>query len=394
MKADAGYGMAMEFDGESYVDCGTDPSLDITGPISMAIWIRPGTDGNVETAPLCKADASAGWSWQLRYGWNTDKPTIMGLQFNATGGSVWIFVNQDLAIGEWYHIAASHDGATVKCYLDGVETDSAPMTDFAGGPSTLLIGSDGWRSDWIGAIDEVAIYNRDLSGGEARYLAGYRAPVDPGNEGLVAHYTMENDATDSSGNNLNGTLVGDPGFVDGVAGMALELDGVDDRAAIADDPAFDAMSETFTITAWIKLSAEGTTGRRPILSKELQPDPDGRGWEFKVDNGQLAMQLYSPVEGEGKLTVTGTTALEADQWVHVAGIYQADGPERFYINGVLDHEQELVTALQANASPANIGAYIWSPTGYQAYFAGLIDEVRAYSRVLSEPEIRYLAGDE
>ncbi len=172
MKADAGYGMAMEFDGESYVDCGSDASLDITGPISMSIWIRPGTDGSVETAPLCKADTSAGWSWQLRYGWGSGgKPTIMGFQFNATGGSVWIFVNQDLAIGEWYHIAASHDGATVKCYLDGVETDSAPMTDFAGGPSTLLIGSDGWRSDWIGAIDEVAIYDRALSEAEVLELA-------------------------------------------------------------------------------------------------------------------------------------------------------------------------------------------------------------------------------
>ena len=61
MEGLAGYGMAMEFDGESYVDCGNDARLDITGPISMAIWIRPGTDGSVETVPLCKADASAGW---------------------------------------------------------------------------------------------------------------------------------------------------------------------------------------------------------------------------------------------------------------------------------------------------------------------------------------------
>jgi len=167
--------MAMDFDGDGdYVDCGNDPILDITGPISMSIWIRPDTDGSVETAPLCKADASAGWSWQLRYGWNTDKPTIMGFQFNATGGRVWVYVEQDLPIGQWYHIAASHDGATVKCYLDGVETDSAPMTDFAGGPSTLLIGSDGWGSDWIGAIDEVMIYNRALSDLEILYLAGNR----------------------------------------------------------------------------------------------------------------------------------------------------------------------------------------------------------------------------
>jgi len=174
----AGYGTAMEFDGESYVDCGFDPRLDITGPISMGIWIKPGTDGSVETAPLSKADSVRGWSWQLRYGWGSDKPTIMGFQFNGTDDRVWVYVNQDLAVGEWYHVAGTHDGETVRCYLDGLETDSAPMTSIVGGPSSLLIGSDGWRSDWIGAIDEVAIYDRGLSVSEILYLAGFRAETN------------------------------------------------------------------------------------------------------------------------------------------------------------------------------------------------------------------------
>lgn len=169
----AGYGMAMEFDGESYVDAGKDPALDLTSALSVSIWIRPGTDGSVETAPLSKADASAGWSWQLRYGWFTAKPTIMGFQFNVTDGSrAWVYVNQDLAVGEWYQVAGTYDGATLKCYLDGVETDSTPMAGIVGSASSLLIGTDGWRSDWIGAIDEVAVYNRALSAGEILYLAG------------------------------------------------------------------------------------------------------------------------------------------------------------------------------------------------------------------------------
>jgi len=40
----------------------------------------------------------------------------------------------------------------------------------AGGPYTLLIGSDGWRSDWIGAIDDVRIYDRALSEAEVLEL--------------------------------------------------------------------------------------------------------------------------------------------------------------------------------------------------------------------------------
>jgi len=400
----AGYGTAMEFHGlgaagggGDYIDCGNDASLDIAGPISIALWIKPGADDpegqGTETAPMAKAMSGIDpWNWQVRYGWGSPQP-YMAFTFN-TSPRAWAYVGQNLVRDEWAHIACSHDGTTLKCFLNGEQTDSTPMGQIATGEAPVLIGSDGWGCDWIGAIDEVAIYNRGLSAGEVRYLAGYRTPVDPGTDDLVAYYALENDVLDGSGNELHGTIVGEPTFVEAQVGMGMEFDGVDDHVAIADDPAFDAMSETFTITAWIKLNADGTTDRRPIMSKELEPDPDGRGWEFKVNNGQLAMQLYSPVEGEGKLTITGTATLEADQWYHVAGIYQADGPERFYINGVLDHEQELVTALQANDSPGNIGAYIWSPTGYQMYFAGLIDEVRAYSRVLSEPEVRYLAGDE
>jgi len=74
--------------------------------------------------------------------------------------------------GEWYHIAGAYDGTTVKCYLDGVETDSAPMSGFASSASSFLIGSDGWRSDWVGAIDDVQIYDRGLSEAEILSVLG------------------------------------------------------------------------------------------------------------------------------------------------------------------------------------------------------------------------------
>ncbi|MFH1882720.1 MAG: LamG-like jellyroll fold domain-containing protein [Planctomycetota bacterium] len=174
----AGYGMAMEFDGETYVDCSNDPRLDITGPFSGGIWIRPDTLGGPDSvAPLCKA--GVGWSWQLRFAWGSGgQDDIIGWQFNTPAGSTWIYVGQPLPVGEWYHIAASHDGETVRCYLDGVETDSAPMTAINSSPSSLLIGSEGWGFHWIGAIDEVAIYDRGLSDEEVLYLAGFRSDTN------------------------------------------------------------------------------------------------------------------------------------------------------------------------------------------------------------------------
>jgi hypothetical protein len=172
----ADYGMAMEFDGESYIDCGSDASLDVTGPISIALWIRPGADDpeglGTATAPMAKADsgASPSWSWQVRYGWNSPQP-YMAFTFN-TSPRAWAYVGKNLERNEWAHIACSHDGETLKCYLDGEETDSTPMGAITSSPTSVLIGSDGWRSDWIGAIDEVAIYDRALSDSEIMYLAG------------------------------------------------------------------------------------------------------------------------------------------------------------------------------------------------------------------------------
>jgi Concanavalin A-like lectin/glucanases superfamily len=175
-------GGAMEFDGDGdYIDCGNDAGLDIPGPISLALWIRPDADdpeGNVtETAPMCKASSSASpsWSWQVRYGWGGPQP-YMAFTFN-TSPRAWAFVGQNLEQGEWAHIACSHDGETLTVYLNGTATDSTPMGAITSSPAPILIGQDGWNSDWIDNIDEVMIYNRALSGAEIMFLAGYMPDV-------------------------------------------------------------------------------------------------------------------------------------------------------------------------------------------------------------------------
>jgi hypothetical protein len=164
------HGTGVALTGGDYVDCGNDASLNITGPISIALWIRPdaddpegkGTAGG-ETAPMAKADMnmSPSWSWQIRYGWGGPEP-YMAFTFN-TSPRAWAFVGRNLERYEWVHIACSHDGTTLKCYVNGEETDSTPMGQITGSSTPVLIGSDGWGCDWTGAIDDVRIYNHALS---------------------------------------------------------------------------------------------------------------------------------------------------------------------------------------------------------------------------------------
>lgn len=163
------HGLGVAGGGGDRIDCGNDPSLDIRGPISIALWIRPGADDpegkGMETAPMAKALSGTGWSWQVRYGWASPEP-YMAFTFN-TSPRAWAYVGRNLERDEWFHIACSHDGTTLKCYLNGEETDSTPMGTINGQASTpLLIGSDGWGSDWIGAIDEVRLYDHGITEGE------------------------------------------------------------------------------------------------------------------------------------------------------------------------------------------------------------------------------------
>jgi hypothetical protein len=160
------HGLGAAGGGGDYINCGSDPSLDIAGPISIALWIRPDAEDpegqGTTTAPMAKAMSGISpWNWQVRYGWNSPQP-YMAFTFN-TSPRAWAYVNQNLTQYEWCHIACSHDGETLKCYLNGVETDSTPMGGIATGEAPVLIGSDGWGCDWIGAIDDVRIYDVGLS---------------------------------------------------------------------------------------------------------------------------------------------------------------------------------------------------------------------------------------
>ena len=168
------HGLGVSGGGGDYITCPSSASLDVRGPISIALWIRPGADNpegkGTETAPMAKAlsTASPSWSWQVRYGWGSTKP-YMAFTFNTTPRA-WAYVNKNLTRNEWCHIACSHDGATLKCYLNGEQTDSTPMGAITSSPTPVLIGTDGWGCDWMGAIDDVQLYNNGLTAEEIKAI--------------------------------------------------------------------------------------------------------------------------------------------------------------------------------------------------------------------------------
>ena len=395
----AGYGMALEFDGESYVDCGNDPSLDIPGPISIALWIKPGADDpegqGTATAPLCKAlsGASPSWSWQVRYGWNSPQP-YMAFTFN-TSPRAWAYVGKNLDRDEWVHIAGTHDGTTLKCYLNGVETDSTPMGAITSSPAPLLIGSDGWSDDWIGAIDEVAIYDRDLSVGQIRYLAGQRVPVEAPRP--VGHWTLDEGSgttvADVSGNGNDGTIMDNPDlenptWIDGISGSALEFHGTGvagtggDFIDCGNDASLD-ITGPISIALWIRPDADDPEGKGTSGGETAPMAKATSDWSWQVRygwGGAPTPYMSFTFNTSPRAWASVGRNLERYEWCHIACSY--DGTTlKCYLDGV-ETDSTPMGEIHSSADPVLIGS-----DGWKSDWTGGIDDVRIYDRGLSADEI-------
>ena len=78
--------------------------------------------------------------------------------------------------GSWRHIAATHDGATRRIYIDGEEAVDGPQAGlFRADAGNLTIGRTTTKDESFNATaDEVKLFNRALSDKEIKGIAGER----------------------------------------------------------------------------------------------------------------------------------------------------------------------------------------------------------------------------
>ena len=195
-------------------------------------------------------------------------------------------------------------------------------------------------------------------------------------------------AADLSGYGNPGTLAGGPNWVDGREGKALLFDGTNDYVEVG-DPASGVLdfeeTQSFSFGAWIKPAILDTTGRR-FISKRNGADVgyecsvikrSGHGFFAELGDGSSAPSSYDA----GILV-----PLTVGEWYHVMTVVDREANElRLYLNGALQGTVN-VTGLGSVAigEALNLGR----ASGNSAKsFAGVLDEVRIYSRVLTPEEI-------
>ena len=281
---------------------------------------------------------------------------------------------------------------TMALYVNGALAGSVDSAITLSGLVGIGYGAQG--EDMSGAFDNfdgtifgVAIYDEALADEMiAAHADSYFnpvteiVPVDPGTEGLVAYYAFENDANDSSGNALHGTLVGDATFAEGPVGygMALDLDGDGDYVDCGLDPNFD-ITEQITFTYWMKAVALDK-GWNTVLSRG---DDSWRSSRAGTENF-----MEAAVGGTSGNYILGATLVDDDKWHHVGAVYDGE-TFSLYVDGKLDATEESTGVITVSSYPLYIGN---NSQNTDRDWTGLIDEVTIYNRALSDLEVMYLAG--
>ncbi len=85
-----------------------------------------------------------------------------------------------LPLNAWTHLAATHDGTTLRLYVNGVQVGSRPVAGaLLTSTGALRIGGNSiWGEFFQGRIDEVRIYNRALSAAELQTDMNTPLPID------------------------------------------------------------------------------------------------------------------------------------------------------------------------------------------------------------------------
>ena len=113
-------------------------------------------------------------------------------------------------------------------------------------------------------------------------------------DGLVGHWTFDNNAQDSSGNNHHGLTNNGVAFVLGVIGQAAYFDGVDDHIFIPHDPQLN-LTDTVSISGFFKSRNYERPSRVSLVEKWTGVTGYPYAVRLEPTNGDLALGVYDTI---------------------------------------------------------------------------------------------------
>jgi len=352
-----------------YISIGSSCHLQPAAALTIAAWIRGDSWGSADNvdAILRKGEGNPN-NYQLAI---ADGRVALFLDEWDSAGTRG---NTVLSVGEWYHVAATWDGANVRIYVNGQLNNTPAARSGTIGTDTrpLYIGGRSGADLFDGMIQDVRIYRTALSASEIARLAGF-----------AGHWRFSEGsgttAADSSGIGNNATLSGGATWTTDCAGNnnALLTNG---SGGIAQTASAFTLPDEGTVAFWMR-----SNGNPPALGRIFGAGGDWEGRQ--MTDGTVVFDLCG--EGGGHFQTT-VPLNEVDRWYHVAATFNsANDTYAIYIDGQLDKSGTNTNAMaQQAAAVLSFG----TRTGSTEYWQGALRDFRVYSRRLCPTEIAELYG--
>jgi hypothetical protein len=237
----------------------------------------------------------------------------------------------------------------------------------------LTIGVEGTNSAGLLYIDAIRLHP---------ILGEPLAPSDPGPSNLVAHYALEGNTSDRSGNKFHGIENGQVAYGPGVEGQALVLDGID--ATVTIDGVGITGAAPRTLSGWVKAAKTGITEWTGVFGF-TGGEVNGQHFDIQVvgDTNSSTLGYYGIHFRGDEYDIIPLD----EEWHHMAATY-TDTTLTVFGDGVLVNTVSLTPGFVDTTGPLHIG----KRPDYGDYFPGQVDEVRVYDQALTWEEVAWLAG--
>jgi hypothetical protein len=385
------YGAAVTISNSGGIQITNSPSLLGGAPRTISFWANfAGHD--VMNTIFCK-------------GWGPSN--IDYCLFASSTGVLCVYDNGDycssytIPLNQWVFITAVFNTtSSTDVYVNGVYN-----SNIAGGLDTttdldLYIGDNQHAGENInGTIDEVRIYNRELSASEVSrlYTSGATKFLAAPRNGLVGYWSFnEGSGTkvgDMSGNGNHGIITGAT-WADGKLGKGLKYNVNTDKITFSSTPIDD---DTGTIAFWYKPSHAYNTdtavqffGRGNGAANDFYLIKAEAGYDYHMYWGiNAGYDIYLDISPSSY-----SKYWKVGEWMYFVCKYaiSGDGHLDVYINGVLvdyNHQVNNTSNPWTSWTPPStwyIGNHGVNNTGAD----GVIDEFRIYNRELEDKEITAL----
>jgi hypothetical protein len=186
-------------------------------------------------------------------------------------------------------------------------------------------------------------------------------------------------ATDSSTHGLDGTIYGGAQWITGTSGLGLRLDGEDDYVSVP----YSTDIPEWTVSAWVR------SPRRPSYAPATGPVFRDQNFYMAWNHQYSEFRGSAGFRGSVQWHSVNFGKLSGNKWYHLAATYDGE-VLKAYTNGLLNDSD----VYPSGPPDTEDGLLTFGRhSGYPNYFDGDVDEIRIYSRALTDEEIASLASE-